>query len=269
MISSHSALCVADAKLISSLFSGRLIVANEQTGQTRLHLADTSASDSLRLLHAPSKDVLPLYFDVAYSGLPVQCSSKDTTCQQLQRDYRFDGNRAPMLADQENQYKYVLDVDANYASGKFKRLMCVVSLPGEFPCFLFSILPFAAPADSCFGAARAGVHDRWSSSRASSSSGGRSGSCPSVCRQGWIFRAEDTENLFADALRLALFSSMTDRLSSGISEFLLSLSREKKGKTFSTDSLGRKQLHSDSVRLFRPGRCRCVLYRSTRWFGLA
>ena len=75
--------------------------------------------------------------------MAIQCSAKDTTCQQLQRDYRFD--RAPMLADRENQYKYVLDVDANYASGKFKRLMCVFSLTRD-PVFLF-ILSFAAPAD--------------------------------------------------------------------------------------------------------------------------
>ncbi|KWU46946.1 hypothetical protein RHOSPDRAFT_14268 [Rhodotorula sp. JG-1b] len=109
-------------------------LANEQTGQTRLHLADASVSDSLRLLHAPSKDVLPLYFDVAYSGVAIQCSAKDTTCQQLQRDYRFD--RAPMLADRENQYKYVLDVDANYASGKFKRLMSSRSLVFKSTIFL-------------------------------------------------------------------------------------------------------------------------------------
>ncbi|GAA5983560.1 hypothetical protein JCM10908_000335 [Rhodotorula pacifica] len=101
-------------------------LANENTGQTTFHIADPSTSDSLRLLTAPSKDVLPLYFDVAYTGSPIQCSTKDTTCQQLQRDYRFETKA--LTVDQENMYKYVVDVDANYASGKFKRLMSSRSL---------------------------------------------------------------------------------------------------------------------------------------------
>lgn len=104
-------------------------VANEVSGETAFHIADPSASDSLRLMRAPSKDVPPLYFDVAYSGAPMQCSTKDGTCAALQREYRFD---LEMTAAQENQYKYVLDVDANYASGTFKRLMWV-SLPFLWP----------------------------------------------------------------------------------------------------------------------------------------
>lgn len=108
-------------------------VANEISGETAFHIADTSASDSLRRLQAPSKDVLPLYFDVAYTGAPKQCSSKDSTCQLLQREYRFERE---MLPAQENQYKYVLDVDANYASGNFKRLMCV----GGSSCYLQSLV---------------------------------------------------------------------------------------------------------------------------------
>ncbi|KPV74610.1 glycosyltransferase family 90 protein, partial [Rhodotorula graminis WP1] len=42
------------------------------------------------------------------------------TCKLVQHEYRFD---KWLSADEENKYKYVLDVDANYASGKFKRLM--------------------------------------------------------------------------------------------------------------------------------------------------
>lgn len=73
---------------------------------------------------APTLDVSHHYFDVAYTGVPKQCSAKDTTCKQLQHEMRFD---KWLSADEENKFKYVLDVDANYASGKFKRLMCVCS----------------------------------------------------------------------------------------------------------------------------------------------
>lgn len=121
-------------------------------------------------MRAPSKDVLPLYFDVAYSGAPMQCSTKDGTCAALQREYRFD---LEMTAAQENQYKYVLDVDANYASGKFKRLM-----------YVFLPLPVSGSLESVgtpltFRAAHldAGARDRSSSSRLSSENGGRSVSC--------------------------------------------------------------------------------------------
>ncbi|KAJ8294136.1 Beta-1,2-xylosyltransferase 1 [Rhodotorula toruloides] len=100
-------------------------LANERSGTTSLHLADPKAADSLRLVDAPTKDVSAFYFDVAYSGQPVQCSSKDTTCKILQHEFRFDKG---LTNDEENTYKYVLDIDANYASGKFKRLMSSRSL---------------------------------------------------------------------------------------------------------------------------------------------
>ncbi|BGP24815.1 glycosyltransferase family 90 protein [Rhodotorula toruloides] len=100
-------------------------LANERAGTTSLHLADPKAADSLRLVNAPTKDVSAFYFDVAYSGHPIQCSSKDTTCKILQHEFRFDKG---LTNDEENMYKYVLDVDANYASGKFKRLMSSRSL---------------------------------------------------------------------------------------------------------------------------------------------
>ncbi|GAA5946845.1 hypothetical protein JCM3775_001730, partial [Rhodotorula graminis] len=94
-------------------------LANADAGDATLHLAD-STSDALRLVTAPARDVSHHLFDVAYTGSPKQCSTKDTTCKLVQHEYRFD---KWLSADEENKYKYVLDVDANYASGKFKRLM--------------------------------------------------------------------------------------------------------------------------------------------------
>ncbi|TNY22120.1 glycosyl transferase family 90-domain-containing protein [Rhodotorula diobovata] len=99
-------------------------LANAKDGDTTFHLAD-STSDALRLVTAPTLDVSHHYFDVAYTGVPKQCSAKDTTCKQLQHEMRFD---KWLSADEENKFKYVLDVDANYASGKFKRLMSSRSL---------------------------------------------------------------------------------------------------------------------------------------------
>ncbi|GJN90525.1 hypothetical protein Rhopal_003536-T1 [Rhodotorula paludigena] len=102
-------------------------LANAKAGSTSFHLADTSSSppDALRLSSAPTADLTHHYFDMAYVGAPKQCSEKDTTCKLLQHEMRFDRE---LLPDEENQYKYVVDVDANYASGKFKRVMSSRSL---------------------------------------------------------------------------------------------------------------------------------------------
>ena len=53
------------------------------------------------------------YFDVAFTGAPLQCDEGDGTCAAVKRTYRF----APsMSAATANQYRYVIDVDGNGAS---------------------------------------------------------------------------------------------------------------------------------------------------------
>ncbi|BGP16467.1 hypothetical protein JCM10213_007927 [Rhodosporidiobolus nylandii] len=103
-------------------------LANNHDGDTTLHLASLSPDDALRRVIAPTADVTQHYFDVAFAGKPAQCSNKDKTCALLQHEFRWDRSAKPMRPDDENQYKYVLDVDANYPSGKFKRYMSSRSL---------------------------------------------------------------------------------------------------------------------------------------------
>ncbi|GAA6014928.1 hypothetical protein JCM11491_002359 [Sporobolomyces phaffii] len=108
-----------------------------RSGDALVHLAaagrddSDSDSDSLRRAVAPAAAVAAHYLDVAYAGAPIQCarSNEDDTCAALATDAeaRWDAHGG-MTPDDENQYKYVLDVDANYPSGKFKRLMSSRSL---------------------------------------------------------------------------------------------------------------------------------------------
>jgi len=62
----------------------------------------------------------------------MQCSATrdDNTCSEMttDKDFRWD-SKGGMKPEEENLYKYVLDVDANYPSGKFKRLMYVRNGP--------------------------------------------------------------------------------------------------------------------------------------------
>ncbi|GAA6038222.1 hypothetical protein JCM8097_005801 [Rhodosporidiobolus ruineniae] len=90
---------------------------------TTLHIASRSSDDALRRLSAPAPAVAQHYLDVAFHGKPVQCSTKDKTCALLSHEFRFEQGGRVLNQDEENAYKYILDVDANYPSGKFKRMM--------------------------------------------------------------------------------------------------------------------------------------------------
>ncbi|GAA5991217.1 hypothetical protein JCM11641_001623 [Rhodosporidiobolus odoratus] len=103
-------------------------LANANVGKTTLHLASLNSDDALRRLTVSTHDLTQHYFDVAFSGKPTQCSQKDKTCALLAHEFRFDSTAKVSTPDDENQYKYVVDVDANYPSGKFKRAMSSRSL---------------------------------------------------------------------------------------------------------------------------------------------
>ncbi|GAA5925337.1 uncharacterized protein JCM15063_004996 [Sporobolomyces koalae] len=105
---------------------------SDQERDQLVHFASTKHADSIRASVVPSaSSVTSFYLDVAYVGGPVQCahSSEDKTCSDMLHDpkLRWDekGYKTP---EEENMYKYVLDVDANYPSGKFKRYMSSRSL---------------------------------------------------------------------------------------------------------------------------------------------
>lgn len=69
---------------------------------------------------APLSTLNAKYFDVAFTGFPLQCDAADGTCSVMAKDLKF---AESMTAEQQNSYKYVLDVDGNTWSGRFHRLM--------------------------------------------------------------------------------------------------------------------------------------------------
>ena len=50
------------------------------------------------------------YFDVAFTGAPLQCDENDGTCAAIKQTYRWDKSMGAAIA---NQYRYVMDVDGN------------------------------------------------------------------------------------------------------------------------------------------------------------
>ncbi|KAL7408836.1 glycosyl transferase family 90-domain-containing protein [Mrakia frigida] len=66
-----------------------------------------------------------LMFDIGLAYEPIQCHSDDGTCADIERELTF---RKVLTFDQETNYKYILDVDGNAWSARFKRLLTTGSL---------------------------------------------------------------------------------------------------------------------------------------------
>lgn len=81
----------------------------------------TTASDgsTLHSFDAPLASLNPGYFDVLFTGEPLQCT--DGACEAMLRHLPF--AKESMTAEEANTYKYILDVDGNGWSGRFHRLM--------------------------------------------------------------------------------------------------------------------------------------------------
>ncbi|GAA5838080.1 hypothetical protein JCM9279_004120 [Rhodotorula babjevae] len=73
---------------------------------------------------APASEFADAYLDVLFSGGPAQCGD-EATCAEIEREFEWAGY---MSEAEQNEYKYILDVDGNGWSGRFHRLMSTNSL---------------------------------------------------------------------------------------------------------------------------------------------
>lgn len=65
--------------------------------------------------------VNPLFFDTGIVGPALQCLEEDGTCDQMGEV--FEGFDDRLSFEDQEEYKYQLDVDGNSWSGRFRRLM--------------------------------------------------------------------------------------------------------------------------------------------------
>lgn len=73
---------------------------------------------AMQLMNASTASVNPKYFDMRFSGVPAQCDPE--TCKIMEETIDF----APTMGlEQQNQYRYLMDVDGNGWSGRFHRLL--------------------------------------------------------------------------------------------------------------------------------------------------
>ena len=86
-------------------------VTNHHNGSREI-LYSPTADGAVSTFTAEHAVINKRYFDVAFTGAPVQCEESDGTCAAVKQTYRFD---KPMGAATANQYRYVMDVDGNGA----------------------------------------------------------------------------------------------------------------------------------------------------------
>ncbi|KAG9309836.1 glycosyl transferase family 90-domain-containing protein [Chiua virens] len=71
--------------------------------------------ETVRLAH-----VNPAWMDIAFADGPIACDKRKGTCTEMEEMWEF---RRSQGRREEGRYKFILDVDGNGWSGRFKRLM--------------------------------------------------------------------------------------------------------------------------------------------------
>ena len=108
----------------------------KSTHRARLHLLShsevgtrsvvlTGEDDMVKRIEAPNYRLNPLFLDTGMVGPAVQCVKEDGTCAKMYE--AFQGYDTRISFDRASLYKYVLDIDGNSWSGRFRRLMMYVS----------------------------------------------------------------------------------------------------------------------------------------------
>jgi len=90
-------------------------MAHEQEGQSEIMWSDQG---EVRLENVTNKAINEAYMDLSFSGVPAQCDPD--ICDLMNEIIDF----APTMGlEEQNQYRYLMDVDGNGWSGRFHRLL--------------------------------------------------------------------------------------------------------------------------------------------------
>ncbi|GAA5996632.1 uncharacterized protein JCM10292_003101 [Rhodotorula paludigena] len=95
------------------------LLSHQEDGRRNITITDER--DVMRTIEVPNYRVNPLFLDTGMVGPAVQCVKEDGTCDKMFEV--FQGYDRRLSFDRASLYKYVLDVDGNSWSGRFRRLM--------------------------------------------------------------------------------------------------------------------------------------------------
>ncbi|GAA5991508.1 hypothetical protein JCM11641_001189 [Rhodosporidiobolus odoratus] len=79
----------------------------------------SGAPGNVESLTASALDFADEYLDIKFAGYPQQCGS-EASCAKFESEFEWDGY---MSVEDQNEYRYVIDVDGNGWSGRMHRLM--------------------------------------------------------------------------------------------------------------------------------------------------
>nr|ODN77252.1 hypothetical protein L203_06332 [Cryptococcus depauperatus CBS 7841] len=118
-----------------------LAVTNMMNDKDKVEMVDPNVTEKIHMLAAPKKigseslivtaKTVELeaanirYMDTAFTGSPIQCDKEDDTCENLASEFPWLDS---MSHEEALNYKYVLDIDGNAWSARFKRLLASESL---------------------------------------------------------------------------------------------------------------------------------------------
>lgn len=95
--------------------------ANNQSDGTAAVLIDrTAEGEGLVEEHYPVKELNERWLDVGLSGGSAQCDVADGSCQELDAEFEW---KEQIRGPEGLTYKYVIDVDGNGWSSRFRRLL--------------------------------------------------------------------------------------------------------------------------------------------------
>ncbi|BGO99711.1 hypothetical protein NBRC10513v2_003939 [Rhodotorula toruloides] len=95
------------------------LLSHQEDGFRNITITDEN--DVMRSVEVPNYRLNPLFLDTGMVGPPVQCVKEDGTCDKMFEV--FQGYDKRVSFDRASLYKFVLDVDGNSWSGRFRRLM--------------------------------------------------------------------------------------------------------------------------------------------------
>ncbi|KAL8293575.1 hypothetical protein RQP46_000276 [Phenoliferia psychrophenolica] len=105
----------------------KLVWLAKQVGSVTVPYAPSDSPGKLgpsELFTAPAHVLAFNYFDFKFLGQPAQCHDP-VACNEFRKAYSWDTWMSP---DEQNKYKYQIDIDGNGWSGRFHRLMSTKSL---------------------------------------------------------------------------------------------------------------------------------------------
>lgn len=102
----------------------RLALLTNAQGNNLNKTVYTTSKDNNKTLsayEAPISELNEQFFDILFTGEPLQCADHDGTCESMKRHLPF--AKKGMRQEEANTFKYIFDVDGNGWSGRFHRLM--------------------------------------------------------------------------------------------------------------------------------------------------